>query len=144
MVIGQNRPRGIVAEFADNMKTPLRIRRSESIMRPAVEPRESQHVSNDPRRATIGWWGLSSVVSGLLAGSFAPASMMGGASWAAQINLFWPIWAAICIIGMMAGIRGLQKQRRATRNQRLLAFAGCLLCLFVFIALTIIALVALQ
>jgi len=113
-------------------------------MRSSVETSNPLRSEDQKTRATIGWWGLTSVVCGLLAASFLPAALLGGAGWADQINIFWPIWGACCIVGAGTGIHGLQKQRRATRAQRLLAFGGTLFSLLVFIVLTIIALIALN
>jgi hypothetical protein len=96
----------------------------------------------DPRRSTIGWWGIGSVVSSAVAALFLPAALISGPGWAMQIWDAGPIWVVCCCIGVITGIRGMQKQRFASKLQRRIAFFGTLFSLLIFVVFTMIALMA--
>src|SRR3954463_5567108 len=93
----------------------------------------------DPSRQTVGWWGIGSVTAAGVAFAFLPASLLSGSQWAGQIQEVWPIWTISCCIGVATGLRGMQKQRHATRLQRVLAGTGTLVSLAVFVIFTLIA-----
>jgi hypothetical protein len=67
--------------------------------------------------------------------------MMSGRDWVNQLWDVSPMWAIFCIMGIAAGIRGTQFQRKATKLQRNAALVGTILSLFTFMLLTIIAVV---
>ena len=98
--------------------------------------------SHDPRRATIGWWGIGSVVSGVVASAFLPAALLGGRNWSLDLWNASPIWVICCCIGVATGIRGMQKQRYATRRQIMTAATGTLISLVVFVTFAMISLMA--
>jgi hypothetical protein len=99
----------------------------------------SQTPPPDPRRATIGWWGIGSVTAAAVAFAFLPASLLSGSQWAVQIQQASPIWAICACIGVATGLRGMQNQRYATRGQRLMAGTGTIASLIIFVAFTLIA-----
>jgi hypothetical protein len=97
---------------------------------------------HQPEQKTIllGWWGLGSITSALLALAFVPVAMFDVAdgSWFDKLWYLSPMWAACCVAGVVMGIRGCQFQAKATKLQRSTAFAGTFLSLFVFVVLTVI------
>lgn len=92
---------------------------------PASPPR-------DPRRATVGWWGIGAVVAGIIAVAFFPAAVLGHNNYAMELKYSSPIWAICCCIGVATGIRGMQKQRYGTPRQSMIAFVGTMTCLITF------------
>jgi hypothetical protein len=94
-------------------------------------------------RATLGWWGIGSITAAALAIAFLPAALLDRAegTWVEKLSYLSPVWGTCCLIGLATGIRGTQKQGRATRLQRVTALVGTLLSLFAFILLTVIVVV---
>ena len=93
----------------------------------------------DSRRATIGWWGIGSVTSAAVAFAFLPAVLLGGSTWATDLGNAWPIWTICCCIGVATGLRGMQNQRYATRVQQMMAVAGTISSLIVFVTFALIS-----
>lgn len=104
----------------------------------AQQPSYNYQPPPDPERQTVGWWGIGSVAAAGIAFAFLPASLF-SSQWGLQIQQASPIWAILCCIGLATGLRGLQKQREATQRQRMIAAAGTLASLGVFIIFTFIA-----
>jgi hypothetical protein len=94
-----------------------------------------------PRPTTTGRWGFVSVVAALLATAFIPAAVMGGGDWGLVIENVAPLWCILCLLGLGAGIRGMQIGKRATFRQRTIAATGAFLSLLTFIALTLVAII---
>ncbi len=53
-------------------------------------------------------------------------------------------YVVLCLVGLVTGLRGLEKLRRATRFQRGMAAAGVIISLLAFMVLTAIAILAYQ
>jgi hypothetical protein len=86
---------------------------------------------------------MGSIAAGALAMAFLPAALLDHAegTWVDKLWYLSPVWSTCCVIGLATGIRGTQKQGRATRLQRVTALVGTLLSLFVFMLLTVIVVV---
>ena len=107
-----------------------------------TEFRAPMNTSPDPRRATTGWWGIGSVAAGVTAAAFLPAALFGGHNWSMDLWNSAPVWVICCCIGVATGIRGMQKQRYATRKQIMTAATGTLISLVVFVTFAMISLMA--
>ena len=102
----------------------------------------SSYVSpHPPAKQFVGWWAIGSLAAGALTLSFLPAAILDGGNWVDKLWTLSPVWATCAFLGIVAGIRGTQKQRYASKLQRGTALAGTLLSLFAFVLLTVIAVV---
>lgn len=107
---------------------------------PPVRAKVSGGAYAAPRRSFVAWWGATSLTFAVLAASFLPTALLGGGNWAGTIEAVTPLWAICCLVGVVCGIRGIEKQRRIDVGRRwLIAFAGLIVSLLAFVALTIIA-----